>query len=193
MTSESTATSLDAYADLVRARRTHLLMDRERAVPVALVEELCELATWAPNHKHTWPWRFALFTGDGRERLGAAFADDMRERTVGDAAKHDKTRTKYMRAPAIVVAGAVPHIDPTYDEENRFAVAAGIQTLLLGATAAGLASFWSTPPLADPDRVLELCGFEPGDRLLGVIYLGWPTGTTDAPERPDTTLTHVDR
>ena len=55
--------TFEDFAGLVRSRRTHMLVDRERDVPVELVSELCELATWAPNHKKTWPWRFALFTG----------------------------------------------------------------------------------------------------------------------------------
>ena len=29
-----------------------------------LVQRLCRLATWAPNHKKTWPWRFALFVNN---------------------------------------------------------------------------------------------------------------------------------
>ena len=60
----------DSLAELIRARRTNMLVDAERDVPVALIEQLCELALWAPNHKRTWPSRFALFTGDGRARLG---------------------------------------------------------------------------------------------------------------------------
>ena len=43
-----------------------MLVDRDRVVPADVIDELCELATWAPNHKKTWPWRFASFTGDAR-------------------------------------------------------------------------------------------------------------------------------
>ena len=39
-----------------------------------IVAALCDLAQWAPNHKRTWPWRFAAFSGSGRAKLGAAFA-----------------------------------------------------------------------------------------------------------------------
>ena len=52
---------LTLYEVLVSARRTSLRMDQGRAVPQELVDRLCRLATWAPNHKKTWPWRFALF------------------------------------------------------------------------------------------------------------------------------------
>ena len=121
---------------------------------------MCELVTWAPNHKKTWPWRFALFTDHGRARLGD---DDGRRHgrgRFGDEGKRLKTRTKYLRTPAVLVVGATPHDNSMLDLENRDAVAAGVQNLLLGATTIGLASFWSTPALTSPPRVLELCGFD---------------------------------
>src|SRR5258706_16394999 len=41
-------------------------------VPRQLIEELLDAPHWAPNHKLTHPWRFHVFTGEGRERLVAA-------------------------------------------------------------------------------------------------------------------------
>jgi nitroreductase len=181
-----------SFSALVRSRRTSMIVDREREVPAEVVSELCALVTWAPNHKKTWPWRFAHFTGDGRARLGQAMADDMITADFGDATKRDKTRTKYLRTPSIVVVGAAPHDNEMLHTENRDAVAAGIQNLLLGATALGLASFWSTPGLMRPPRVLELCRFDPSDRLVGIIYLVWAAKDCPAPERPAPEVTRVD-
>ena len=183
--------TFDEFADLVRARRTHMLVDRGREVPVELIERLCELGTWAPCHKKTWPWKFAIFTGDGRSRLGEAFVADMNERDVGDAVKRHKTLTKYTRTPASLVVGCASHEHPTFHDENRDAVSAAVQNILLGATAAGLASFWSTAPIIDSPRALELCRFEPSDRILAIIYLGWPNSSLDAPARPAPSITHV--
>lgn len=159
-------------------------VDRDAPVGRRLVESLCELATWAPNHKRTNPWRFASFTGDGRLRLGEAFVADMVDRDVGDGGKRDKTLVKYARTPTVLVVGCAADDHPTFHDENRDAVAAGIQNLLLGATVVGLASFWSTPPLIDPPRVLDLCGFAPDVRIIGVIYLGWSTGEAEPGHRP---------
>jgi len=183
--------SFDEFADLVRSRRTHMLVDREREVPRELIDRLCELGTWAPNHKKTWPWKFASFTGDARLRLGEAFAADMIERGVGDEGKRTKTLTKYARTPVSLVVGCAPHQHPTFHDENRDAVAAAIQNILLGATAAGLASFWGTAPLIDSPRGLELCGFDPDDRILAIIYLGWPISTVEAPVRPPANVAHL--
>ncbi len=183
--------SFDELASIIRSRRTHMLVDRDREVPIDLVEELIELGTWAPNHKKTWPWKFAIATGDGRARLGEAFADDMDERDVGDLGKRLKTRTKFTRTPLSLVIGCEPHEHPTFHAENRDAVAAAIQNILLGATAAGLASFWGTAPLMDSRRGLDLCGFEPDDRIIAIVYLGWPNGSVEAPNRPVPLVTRV--
>jgi nitroreductase len=182
---------LDALEAVVRRRRTCLLMVREQEVPDALIARLCGLATWAPNHKRTWPWRFAHLTGEGRARLGEAFAADLLASGATDEARLAKTRTKYLRAPHVLLVGSAAHEEPEYHGENRDAVAAGIQNLLLGATAAGLASFWSSPPTRVAPTALALVGFEPDTQLVGVVYLGWPTGEASPPARPELVITRV--
>jgi len=171
--------------DIVLARRTNMLVDREREVPESVIRDLCELALWAPNHKRTYPWRFASFSGDGRVRLGEACAQDLIDGGSDDEIKVNKVRSKYTRVPAVLVIGSAPDDHPTFHEENRDAVSAGIQNALLGATALGLASFWSTAPVIDGEHTLGLCGFEPGTRLIGMIYLGWPSGDALPGMRPD--------
>jgi nitroreductase len=184
--------AFDDFARLVQDRRTSMFVDQARPVPAAVVEQLCELVTWAPNHKKTWPWRFAVFTDNGRARLGDTMVADMIEADFGDEGKRLKTRTKYLRTPAVLVVGATPHDNAMLDLENRDAVAAGVQNLLLGATSIGLASFWSTPALTSPPRVLELCGFDASDRIVAMIYLGWANEPAPAQERPTVEIKHID-
>jgi nitroreductase len=187
----ASAPYFDQAAALIRARRTSMIVDRDRPVAPELVEELCELATWAPNHKKTWPWRFAYFSGDGRKRFGETMVADMIDADFGDQGKREKTAAKYLRAPATLVVGCAPHDNEMLHTENRDAVAAGIQNILLGATGLGLATFWSTAALTSPPKVLDLCGFAPDDRIVGVIYLGWPTGAPPPPARPEVHLEQI--
>ncbi|MGA1438158.1 MAG: nitroreductase family protein, partial [Ilumatobacteraceae bacterium] len=110
--------------DLVQSRRTNMLVDREREVPETIIRDLCELALWAPNHKRTWPWRFAAFSGDGRVRLGEACAQDLISAGSDDEIKINKVRSKYTRVPTVLVIGSAPDEHPTFHEEHRDAVAA---------------------------------------------------------------------
>ena len=174
------------FAALVHARRTNMKVDKERAVPRELVEQLCELAQWAPNHKRTWPWRFCFVT-DGRDRFGNVIADAMAAQGE-DADKVGKTRLKFLRTPALLVVGSAPGDSALRSLENRDAVAAGVQNILLGATAAGLASYWASCPKGASPVVAELCGFEEGTEIVAIVYLGWQADTAAVPPRPAVVL-----
>ncbi len=177
--------TLEQVERLVTSRRTSLLCDPDRPVPDELLDRLVELIRWAPNHKRTWPWRVAVVTGGGRARLGAALAGDLVDSgRPPDDPKVVKTRTKYLRSPVVLVVGSAPHDDQRLDLENRYAVAAGIENLLLGARAAGLTSFWASPPACPVPLALAECGLAADTELVGLVYLGWPTGEPATPERP---------
>jgi nitroreductase len=182
----------DDIARLIRSRRTSMQVHRDREVPRELVAELCGLAQWAPNHKRTWPWRFALVDGDGRARLGSVIADAME--VHGDPPeKVAKARGKYLRTPATLVVGSAAGDSPLRTAENRDAVAAGVQNLMLAATTHGLATYWGSCPKGANDVVAELCSFEPDTHVTAMIYLGWATDDPVAvPERPSVRLHVVD-
>lgn len=167
---------------VITSRRTCLRMHEDRPVEPTVVGELCRLATWAPNHHRTQPWRFAAFTGDGRRDLGDTIAAVMSEQGR-PADRVAKTRLKYLRAPVMLLVGSAPGTDETETAENRDAVAAAVQNVLLGATARGLASFWSSVATPRAPELLELCGFEPGTVVIAAIYLGHPDGTCPPPDR----------
>ena len=168
-----------------------MLVHAGRAVPRDLVQQLCELATWSPNHKRTWPMQFAVVEGEGRARLGAVIADAMQAH--GDEPeKVAKARTKYLRTPTVLVVGSAVGDSPLRTAENRDGAAAGMQNLLLAATAEGLASYWGSCPKGANDPVARLCGFEHDTHVLGIVYLGWANGAPEAPERPHVHVHVVD-
>ena len=66
--------------DAIHTRRTNKVYDR-RPVPAETLDELFELARWAPNHHLTDPWRFrVLAPGVERPRMAAAGAGAGRRR-----------------------------------------------------------------------------------------------------------------
>ena len=126
-------------------------------------------------------------------RLGEACRLDLIEAGSTDEGKLTKVATKYGRTPSVLVIGCAPDEHPTFHDENRDAVAAGIQNLLLAATAEGLASYWSTAPVLEGRHTLELCGFEPGVRIIGIVYLGWVESVPAPVERPPVEVRHITR
>lgn len=176
---------------IARRRRSNLRVDPDRMVPDELLDRLIRLAATAPNHKRTFPWRFRVLTGTSRADLGEALAADLEE--AGEpSAKIDKARAKYRRAPAMIIVAARAGDSAVMSTENRDAVAAAIQTLLLGATAAGLATLWSTGAAARSRRVAHVCGFDDTDTVVGLVYLGWPVAEPPTADRPEPEILRVE-
>jgi nitroreductase len=174
---------LSSFETIASLRRSSLRVDPDRAIPDELIDRLIAVSATAPNHKRTFPWRFRIITGEGRAELGEALALDLIE-TAQPEAKIEKARSKYLRAPVLIAVASIAGEDPTMTAENRDAVAAAIQTLLLGATAADLASYWSTGAAMTSVRLREFCGFDETDTIVGLLYLGWPIGDPPPIDRP---------
>ena len=152
--------------DAIRGRRTHKTFEPE-PVPRELLEELLELARWAPNHHLTQPWRFRVLGPESLARLKEAAGP-------AEAPKLD-------RAPTLVVASVVLTGAQQQDEEDLCATAAATYAVLLGAHARGLAGYWRTPAVLRVPAGREAVGIPDGERVLGLIHLGRPR-TAPAPD-----------
>jgi nitroreductase len=143
--------------EAIRTRRTHKVYGSE-AVPRETIEELLELARWAPNHNLTNPWRFRVL---GPESLAAL------KRAAGpDAA------AKLDRAPTLIVASQVRSEEAEQDEEDLCAVSAAISYVLLAAHGRGLAGYWRTPAVLRGEEGRAAVGVPDDERVLGLIHLG---------------------
>lgn len=177
--------------DIIRSRRTSMLVDNDRPVAREIIEDLCALASWAPCHKRTWPWRFTVVTDDARTRLGTVVAEAIQAHG-DDPARVEKARTKYLRTPAVVVVGSMSGDSDTRTIENRDATAVAVQNFMLGATARGLATYWGSCPRGANDPVAQFCGFDPGTAIVSLMYLGWATSTISPPPRPEPIITYLE-
>jgi len=152
----------------IRGRRTHKQFADE---PLAReeIEELLDLARWAPNHKLTQPWRFRV--------VGPATLARLKE------AAGPKEAPKLDRAPTLVVVSAKLTGDPLTDEEDVLATGVALYIVMLAAHAAGFASYWRTPAVMRTDEGRDAAGLAPDERFVGVIYLGRPCSEPRAKER----------
>ena len=152
----------------IRTRRTHKAYGSE---PVAreVLDELFELARWAPNHNLTNPWRFRVLGPGALERLKAAAGPEA-------AAKLD-------RAPTLVVCSCVLSGEPLQDEEDLHATACAAYIVLLAAHARGLAGYWRTPGVLRTKAGAEAVGLGVDERFVALIHLGRCVQEKPAPDR----------
>ena len=153
----------------IRTRRTHKAyasepLDRET------LDELFELARWAPNHKLTNPWRFRVVGPLALEGLKQASDDPIA------AAKLD-------RAPTLVAVSAAQTGDPLMDEEDVLAAATAAYIVLLAAHGRGLAGYWRTPGVLRTAAGRAALAVPDDERVLGLLHLGHPRQEPRVPER----------
>jgi nitroreductase len=156
--------------EAIRSRRTHKVYGAE-PVERATLDELFELARWAPNHHLTKPWRFRVLGPETLARLKEA----ARPEAAG----------KLDRAPTLVVASVVQTGDPEQDEEDVCSAACAIYIVLLGAHARGLANYWRTPGILRTPEGCAAVGLGDDERFLGLIHLGPKRQEQPPPGRPE--------
>ena len=166
----------------IRGRRTHKAYTDEPVAPEVL-DDLFELARWAPNHHLTNPWRFRVIGPRALARLKAA----------AEADRPGSSR-KLERAPTLVAVTAVQTGDEAQDREDVLATGAALYIVLLAAHARGLASYWRTVPLLDSAAGRAAVGIPAGEVAVGLLHLGRPLHDSEPPARTPVSevATHLD-
>ena len=154
--------------EAIRTRRTHKAYGTE-AVDRATLDELLDLARWAPNHNLTNPWRFRVVGPDALARLKEAAGEEA-------AAKLD-------RAPTLVVVSVAETGDAIQNEEDHAAASVAAYIVLLAAHGRGLAGYWRTPAVLRSAEGRAAVGVPDGERVIGLLHLGPRRQEKEPPER----------
>src|SRR5947209_5198201 len=112
----------------------------DRPITRQEIESLLSLATLAPNHKLTQPWRFYVLGPDARSAYGTALGD-RKARKIEDPVRAQQTRDtvaqEHRALPAMIVVAVVDSDNPETREEDYAAAMMAIQNLSLGAVEMG--------------------------------------------------------
>lgn len=141
------------------------------------LDRILAVATTVPDHGGLEPWRFAVSTGDGRERFAEALVAGLYEAKGPDQpdAVVTKMRTKAYAAPCSVVLIASP--DPTSNVEVWEQVASASCTgyaVVLAATGLGYGAVWKSAGVLATAPVRALFSLTEDESLLGWVNLGSP-------------------
>jgi nitroreductase len=160
-----------------------------KPVVVEDIKKIIQAGCWAPTHYRTEPWRFTVFTGEGRTKLQEAW-----EQNISRTAyyKLDKIKNKAYRAPAIIAVWCAADREKKNPPiwEDQAAVAACLQNMNLACHAMGLGCIWRTGNVVDMPEVQKLCKTENdtftadrGDKIIGFLYVGHPDTNASKPTR----------
>lgn len=171
--------NLSDVVEVIKDRRTiYPEFFSERQVHKEQIEVLLNSAIWAPSHGLTQPWRFKVFMGDGKTRLGE-FMRTLYLKHIPEEKQHpiklNRMTDRPARASAVIAVCMERQVEETIPEiEEIEAVACAVQNIHLTCTAAGLGGFWSTPKLIYTDDMNEFLDIGEKDRCLGLFYVGYP-------------------
>jgi len=141
-----------------------------------VIEMMLEAANWGPSHEDTEPWRFQIFMGEGRRKLGEIFA--LTE--PGKEGVAEGSLKRAFSAPVWISLGMMPKLNEDGsllmgEEAEVMAVSCAVQNLHLMAQAQGLAGMWHSKGASVHPAVAEALGLGAPSRLLGFFMCGWPS------------------
>jgi nitroreductase len=181
------------------ANNTHLFdyLSTRRSIPAlqmvepgpdkAAITSMMTLASRVPDHGKLAPWRFIVYRGDVRTRLGEQLLALALQRNPDLSADLQTVeRERLVRAPVViaVVSRAAPHVKiPVWEQE--LSAGAVCLNLFMAANAHGFAANWLSEWIAYDEESKTILGVKPEEKVAGFLYIGSTSfPQTDRP-RPD--------
>ncbi len=194
---------LTDLANLIRSRRS-IRAWQDREVPLELLKQAVELATWAPNSGNQQNWRFYIIQKKDTIR---AIAEAVQasidligkwpesQKFVTDVARWRTTSSFFISAPAAiaVAAGQYQSVtdkilaerpnDPTAREMRQWrgiassrlqTAAAATSILLLVLHQMGLGAVYMAGPVQAKGQIEKILGVPPEMDLVAFVPVGYP-------------------
>lgn len=182
--SSANASRVEILLDCIAKRRSlGLARLKEDPIDDSIIRDALIAANWAPSNGDTEPWRFSVFTGDGRKALGDAFAESYRQTAEAEGNFRPETeaamRGRGVDAPLWISIGMEPGRRPDgelaeSEEEELMAVACAVQNMHLVFAAHGLIGMWHSKGVSVHPHTASFLGLQPPARLLGFFWAGYP-------------------
>ena len=149
----------------------------DKQIPKELIQQILEMANWAPTHKRTEPWRFRVFqTQSSRNELSVNVAEAMEAMAKPgkfNPEKQARMRRKIQKAGCVIAIVLQRDLRESLPEwEEIAAVACAVQNMWLACTELGIGAYWSSPSFLT-NHNHDFLFLESGQRCLGLFYMGW--------------------
>nr|BAL52538.1 nitroreductase [uncultured Chloroflexota bacterium] len=169
-------------------------------VPPDLVEQILQVAVYAPSAHNLQPWRFVLLeSAEAREKLAIALTSAMQRDMRAEGATEEEIQARLVRsqrrlreAPVVILLcrdRAARRSDrPEEDWMGLQSVAAAGLQLLLAAHALGLGGNWICWPLYAPVETRQALDLPEDWQPEALFFLGYPAELPSTPIRAVTIL-----
>ena len=177
-----------SVVEFLRARKSAPIAELKEPAPSEdQIAQMLAIASRAPDHGMLSPWRFIIYRGDARTRVGemlAARAEE-REGPLTDARRQQEL-TRFSRAPLVIGVISRPVDHPKIPQwEMLLSGGAAAMNLLLAANAMGYGANWITNWYSDDAEGRRVLGLAPEERVIGFVHIGTYNGVPFDRLRPE--------
>lgn len=174
--------------DFMLARKSAPIVELAEPGPgEADIETMIRVATRVPDHGRLAPWRFILYRGEARHRIGEMLAElaESREGPLSEA-RREQERTRFSRAPLVIGVISVPRESIKIPEWEMF-LSGGMaaMNLIIAANALGYGTNMITNWYSDTEEGRRILGLAPRERVIGFVHIGHHPGNVPERPRPD--------
>ncbi|MBA3449268.1 MAG: nitroreductase [Pseudaminobacter sp.] len=158
------------------------------------IATLIAVASHVPDHGRLAPWRFILYRGAARERIGERLAElaGKREGPLTEGRRNQEI-ARFARAPLVIGVISSPKENPKIPQWEMFLSAgAAAMSLVLAANALGYGANWITNWYSDVEEGRRLLGLAPHERVAGFVHIGSYEGPAQERPRPDISTLYAD-
>jgi len=159
------------HMDIIEGLKTRrsIRSYQDKDVPDNLIEEILEIARWAPSSANNQPWRFIIIKDEERK---ASLRGGLRDAVI-PFSKH------IGEAPVVLAAWYEPSL--ILRRYQKSDVSNAVTYLLLAAHAKGLGTCWIG--WFSENRVKKVLNLPKKAQIVGLITLGYPKEVPEPKER----------
>lgn len=182
-------TAAETINTLIQSRRSIFPRDYTgEKVDDAIIHQMLENANWAPTHKFTEPWRFIVYSGEGRKKLGAVqsalYEKKSKAEGTFDETKYNNLLTKPLESSHIILVYMKRDEKKSLPEIEELGSAfIAVQNMHLTASANGIGAYLSTGGVTFYKEANEAFGLAPEDKIIGFFHVGMPKHTNQVSRR----------
>lgn len=151
------------------------------------IATMIRAASRVPDHGRLEPWRFIIYRGEARGKVGALLAD-LAEKEEGPLSegRRNQELARFSRAPLVIGVVSSPKEHPKIPQwEMSLSGAAAAMNLVHAANALGFSANWITNWYAYSAEGRRLLGLAPHERVVGFVHIGRFDGSVPDRPRPD--------
>ena len=157
---------------------------KEPAPDDSEIRTILTAATRVPDHGRLAPWRFIIYRGEAREKIGEKLLElaEKREGPLPEGRRNQEL-ARFSRAPLVIGVISSPKENPKIPRWEMF-LSGGMaaMNLMIAANALGYGTHMITNWYSDSDEGRTLLGLAPHERVIGFVHIGSYAGS--APDRP---------